>query len=330
MFSSVKAVQYAYGKLPNPSTPAPIKESFTRKAPVVKKQEQRKIKPRKETLLLFTGDIMLDRDVRKSVRKNADGDFSFLFKKIESATQRADITFGNLEGPVSDKGKDTGKLYSFRMPPEALDAIKEAGFDALSLANNHTGDWGRKALEDTILRLKNSNILPVGAGYDINDAVGPKIITKNGLKFAFLGFSDVGPKWLKATDNKPGILIVDDTFADTIKEVAEKADVLIVSIHFGEEYKKLSNKRQQTLAKTAIDNGARIVIGHHPHVAQEVEKYKDGIIAYSLGNFIFDQNFSKETMRGLMLEVTISPNGKIKSFKKQTTKLNKFFQPELR
>ncbi len=327
MSLSIKAVQYAYRDLP--VSQARVKEKPRESAFVFKNREQKKIKPRKDTLLLFTGDIMLDRAVRKSVKKNASGDFSFLFQKIKPAVQKADIAFGNLEGPVSDVGSDIGNLYSFRMPPEALEAIKDAGFDALSLANNHTGDWGRVAFEDTLLRLNTAGILPVGGGYNENNAVNSKPISKNGLRFSFLGFSDVGPKWLKASKNRSGILIADGSFAKTIKKMAKKTDVLIISIHFGEEYKKFSNKRQQMLAKSAIDNGAKIVIGHHPHVTQEVEKYKDGIIAYSLGNFIFDQNFSKETMRGLMLEVVISPDGKIKSFKKRMVKMNEFFQPEL-
>jgi len=346
MSSSIKVVGYAYEK--TPASPALMGASAISGAASVKTREARKPPPPmknpnaasrqkamvakkdKNITLLFVGDMMLDRGVKESVMRNAGGDFNFLFKKIKSAVQGADIAFGNLEGPVSGKGRDTGKLYSFRMPPEALDAIKGAGFDALSLANNHTGDWGRTAFENTLLRLKTSGIVPVGGGYNANDASGTKIIARKGVRFSFLGFSAVGPNWLRASKNNSGILIVDGNFADTIKEAAKKTDVLIVSIHFGEEYQNRSNERQRAIARTAIDNGARIVVGHHPHVTQEVEKYKGGIIAYSLGNFIFDQSFSKETMEGLMLEVEISPNGKIKSFKKRTAELNKFFQPELR
>ena len=341
MSLSVKAVGYAFGG--SPESPARMEASALgalEGAPnfnagkigglAKQKAKERRPSKNKNTTLLFVGDIMLDRGVKRSVMQNYGGDFSLLFKKIKPAVLKADIAFGNLEGSVSDKGADTGKIYSFRMPPEALGAIKAAGFDALSIANNHTGDWGRVAFEDTLLRLKTSGIVPVGGGYNKNDASGTKIIARNGLRFSFLGFSGVGPNWLKATESKSGILIADGNFANTIKEAAEKTDVLIVSIHFGTEYQNHSNERQRALARAAIDNGALIVVGHHPHVAQEIERYKGGIIAYSLGNFIFDQSFSKETMKGLMLEVDISSAGKIKSFKKLVTELNEFFQPRFK
>jgi len=279
-----------------------------------------KNKEPKEISLVFVGDIMLDRGVKKSVIKNFNGDFSFLFQKVDFL-KNADISFGNLEGPISNTGKNLGNLYSFRMDPAASSALKEAGFDVLSIANNHIGDWGRKAFEDTILNLKNKNIEPCG------EKTEPAIIEKNNLKIGFLCFSDVGPNWLKAKGNDSGILIVDDSLGETIKNASSKVDFLIVSFHFGEEYKKEYNKRQEYLSHLAIDNGAKIVIGHHPHVIQDTEFYKDGLIAYSLGNFIFDQNFSEETMRGLVLKIIISENN-IKSVGKKIIKINNFYQPE--
>lgn len=261
---------------------------------------------------LFVGDMMFDRGVRDSVLNNATGDFSFLFKKTDFIKE-VDVAFGNLEGPVSDVGKEVGNLYSFRMHPTVLSALKETGFDVLSVANNHIADWGRTAFEDTLFRLKNEDIVPVDA--DLN------IIEKNGIKIGFLGFSDVGPPL-------PEILL-DKSFGDKIKNASEKTDILVVSLHFGEEYQKIHNKRQEELAHLAIDNGAKIVIGHHPHVVQDIENYKDGVIAYSLGNFIFDQNFSEDTMKGLALEVAVFGNGEIKSVKNIPIKINNFFQPEL-
>ncbi|MEK9186325.1 MAG: CapA family protein [Patescibacteria group bacterium] len=277
--------------------------------------------------LIFVGDIMLDRDVEKSVINNG-GDFSFLFQKA-GFIKEYDIAFGNLEGPVSDKGGDLNNLYSFRMRPEALSALKEAGFDVLSVANNHTGDWGKNAFEDTLFRLEKENILAVGGGLSKSDAARPKIIGVNELKIGFLGFSDLGPNWLKAAQDKAGILITDESFVEIVGEAAKEVDALIVSLHFGEEYQKIHNKRQEYLSRAAIDNGARIVIGHHPHVAQDTEEYKDGLIAYSLGNFIFDQDFSEETMKGAALEIILAKNGTIKSSQIKTIQLNRFYQPEL-
>lgn len=263
--------------------------------------------------LLFVGDIMLDRDVKKSVIRNANGNFSFLFQNADFLKE-ADITFGNLEGPVSDIGKNLGNLYSFRMHPAVIPALKEAGFNVLSVANNHAGDWGEEAFADTLRRLTNDNI--VAADSEL------KIIEKDGAQIGFLAFSDVGPKWLNFS--------LAESFGKIIKEASEKVDVLIVSIHWGEEYQKQHNKRQEELGHLAIENGAKIVIGHHPHVIQDIEKFKDGLIAYSLGNFIFDQNFSEETREGLALKVIISGKGEIKSFREQRIKINNFYQPEMR
>jgi uncharacterized membrane protein (UPF0127 family) len=112
-------------------------------------------------------------------------------------------------------------------------------------------------------------------------------------------------KHLEVRENKIGIATINDNLSETIKKTKEKVDILIVSFHWGEEYKKIANERQRKLAKIAIDSGADLVIGHHPHVIQDIEKYKDKFIFYSLGNFIFDQNFSKETMIGGGVEVYI-------------------------
>ncbi|MEW5908135.1 MAG: CapA family protein [Patescibacteria group bacterium] len=279
--------------------------------------------------LLFVGDMMLDRDVFRSVKNNANNDFSFLFKKA-NFLRNADFTFGNLEGPVSDIGEELGNFYSFRMHPISLLALKEAGFDILSIANNHIGDWGRDAFNDTIARLKKEGIEPVGGGIKREDIINPLILQKEESKIGFLGFSDVGPNWLKISENNGGILIADESMPEIIKEASEQVDALITSFHFGDEYQVKHNQRQEELAHLAIDNGAKIIIGHHPHVIQEIEFYKEGLIAYSLGNFIFDQNFSEETREGLVLEIILSGNGKIKSVNKNIIKINDLYQPELR
>jgi poly-gamma-glutamate synthesis protein (capsule biosynthesis protein) len=213
------------------------------------------------------------------------------------------------------------------MDPRVLATLKLAGFDIFSFANNHIGDWGLEAFEDTLHWLNENEFKYTGAGFNKNEAKEPAIIERNGLKIGFIGFSDVGPKWMEAKDDKAGILLAGDLeFEKIIAEASKKADILIVSFHFGEEYKK-HTKRQEELAHKAIDSGARIVIGHHPHVAQDVEEYKNGLIAYSLGNFIFDQSFSKETMQGLVLKIKVGQEGILET-QKYISKLNKFFQPQ--
>lgn len=285
--------------------------------------------------LFFGGDIMLDRGVENSVNKNFKGDYSALFDKLD-IIKNSDISFANIEGPMSDIGKDMHNLYSFRMDPSVVPALKGAGFSVLSVANNHVGDWGREAYLDTLNRLKENEILYTGGGIDTNEAENPIIIEKYGMKIGYLGFSDVGPNWMKTTEENAGILLASNPkFEEIINNASKLVDYLVVSFHFGDEYKTVHNKRQEYLAHKAINSGAKIVIGHHPHVVEDIEIYspKDciqsscmGLIAYSLGNFIFDQGFSTETMQGMLLKIRLNRDGNM-SITKNTVKLNKFFQP---
>jgi poly-gamma-glutamate synthesis protein (capsule biosynthesis protein) len=280
------------------------------------------------TRMFFIGDMMFSRGVENVVLKRAEGDFSYMLKNSDFI-KNADIAFGNLEGPVSDKGEDLKNLYSFRFKPEVAGVLAESGFDVLSIANNHIGDWGREAFEDTLKNLNDHNILAVGGGTTKEGAASVKIIEKDGIKFGFLAFSDVGPNWMEAGDTESGILLANDKrFSSIVREASNKSDVLIVSFHFGEEYQSTYNRRQKLLAQRAIDSGAKIVIGHHPHVVQDVTTYRNGVIAYSLGNFIFDQNFSEETMRGLALEIVFDKD-KVVSVKERSIKINSIFIPSL-
>jgi D-alanyl-D-alanine carboxypeptidase len=280
--------------------------------------------------LMFVGDIMMDRGILSTIKNNASGDFSFHFKNISESLRDADILFGNLEGPISENGSRRGSVYSFRMPPETLKALYDEGFDIMSLANNHMGDYGREAMEDTFEHLKRAGIKYVGAGSSIKKALEPTIIERGGLKVGYLAFSDVGPKWMSASVNSSGILIANESdLTESIRQANTSTDILVVSFHFGEEYETSSHSRQQKLARMAIDEGANIVIGHHPHVVQEVERYNGGVIAYSLGNFIFDQAFSKDTKEGLMLTINVSEDG-IEAVEPVKIKFNELFQPELK
>ena len=277
--------------------------------------------------LLFGGDIMLDRGVKNSVLKNFNGDYSKMFEKIDSL-KNADIVFANLEGAASDQGIDKHNLYSFRMDPSVVPALKGSGFDVLSVANNHIGDWGRSAFTDTLSRLEENEIDYTGGGINKNEAEKPTIIEKNGMKIGYIGFSDVGPESLEAGPSESGILLANDpNFEDIIKNASKQVDYLVVSFHFGIEYQKKHNRRQELLAHKAIDNGAKIVIGSHPHVVEDTETYKNGYIAYSLGNFVFDQYFSTDTMQGMLLQIKLSKDGNM-TVQKNAMQLNKVFQPD--
>lgn len=276
----------------------------------------------------FVGDIMLDRAIADMIMENGFGDFSFPFDFVEDKLKEYDILFGNLEGSISDKGKDMGAIYSFRMDPQTADALAKVGFDVMSVANNHAGDWGREAMIDTYSRLNEAGIIYSGGGFTEHEAYTPKIIEQNGLKIAYVSFSEFGKGYLEAFGNNPGIAIISENkLKESIKKAKEEADIILVSFHYGDEYADEPNLYQEEISKKAIDYGADMVIGHHSHVPEPVIKYKDGYIAYSLGNFVFDQNFPEDGSDvGLILEALIEDSG-ISEVNVVKVKFNYMFQP---
>jgi poly-gamma-glutamate synthesis protein (capsule biosynthesis protein) len=274
----------------------------------------------------FAGDIMLDRGVRNSVVKNFGGDYSKLFDNLD-ILKKFDIFFANLEGTASDQGADRHNLYSFRMDPAVVPALAGAGVDILSVASNHVGDWGRPAYIDTLARLTENETAYAGGGATESSAEQPTVIEKNGMRIGYLAFTDKGPDWMAATATEPGVLLASNpNFDQIVQNAMKQVDYLVVSFHFGEEYQTTHNARQTQLAHEAIDDGAKIVIGAHPHVVEETEVYKDGFIAYSLGNFIFDQPFSANTMQGMILELNLNKDGSMTDTK-DMVQLNSAFQP---
>ncbi len=295
------------------------------------------ILPEKKTIsVVLVGDIMLNRGVEYMMKTEGNGDFRFPFSKIAKDLKKADILFGNLEGPISDKGIKVGSIYSFRAEPKVIEGLTFAGFDVISLANNHAFDYGREALEDTFLRLKTAGVDYVGAGFNEGEAYSPIIKEVNGstgspqAKIGFLAYTNLGPESWKAGEKNSGIAWISEKEINKIKEdiknTKEKADILIVSLHSGEEYSAQPTQFQIEFSKMAIDAGSDIVVGHHPHVVQPNEKYGNGYIFYSFGNFVFDQSFSEETMRGEILEILIK-DGKINELIPKKIKLNNYFQP---
>ncbi len=290
---------------------------------------------KKYSTLLFVGDIMLskNRGVWKQIVKNRNVEYPFL--KIADTLRSADLTFGNLEGPISSRGHSVGNKYSFRDDPIVVKGLKFAGFDIMSVANNHIFDWGGKAFDDTLSILNSNGIDTVGGGVNYTNANIPVIESINGVKIAFLAYSlvDYDKNSFLAEGNMPGKSSFNLKYtARAVRRIKELgiANIVVVSFHWGDEYKTHSNKEQQNIAHVLIESGADIIIGHHPHVVQEVERYKKGWIAYSLGNFVFDQSFSKETMRGLMLDVTINNKSKkIFKVKPIEIKISKTFQPSI-
>ncbi|MEI8339145.1 MAG: CapA family protein [bacterium] len=277
----------------------------------------------------FVGDMMLDRSVKISIMKNGGGDYHFPFAKIQSTLDQFDWLFGNLEGPVSDKKNICGSIYSFQMATTVPSVLADVGFDAVSVANNHMMDYCQSAFVDTLKRLASSSLEYVGGGNNYDEAYTVKSFEVKKLKVAVMAFSDFGKTWTEKNKDEPGVAKIDQNkICQMVQDVRPDNDLVVVSLHMGDEYKTESNTYQKTVAEKAIDCGADIIVGHHPHVSEPLVQYKDGWITYSLGNFVFDQPFSEETMKGNILNVVVEGK-KLKTVEYWPYKLNSFYQPEL-
>jgi len=283
-----------------------------------------------EIIIFAVGDIMIDRGVEYMIEKEGKGDFKFPFLKIAEDLKEGDILFGNLEGPISTQGRRVGSIYSFRMNPKAIEGLKYASFNILSLANNHMFDDGRIALEDTMKVLDQAEIDYVGAGFNEEEAFSVKIKEVKNTKIGFLAYTDLGSRNWQAGEKNSGIAWISEDGIEevkrNIKDAKKKVDVLIVSLHSGREYSSDPTAFQSEFGKACIEAGADIILGHHPHVIQKIERFQSGWIAYSLGNFVFDQSFSEETMKGLLLEIIIV-SGRIKEVNSKEIEISKAFQP---
>jgi poly-gamma-glutamate synthesis protein (capsule biosynthesis protein) len=255
------------------------------------------------------GDMQFDRQVKKLI--NTSGGAAPL-SDVAERLAAADIAVGNLESPLSNRGaRRTDKDYTFQGDPRAVDGLAAAGFDFLALANNHTLDCGNDALADTMALLDERGIGRAGAGMNKTEAWAPAVRDINGTTVAFLSFSHILPSGFVATSTRPGIaqgrLNMDEVDA-AIRAADAQYDYVLVSFHWGVEYMDDCNGDQVTDAHRAIDAGADMVLSHHPHVIQAVEYYNGKLIAYSLGDFVFD-HYSRKTGEAFILEAELGPDG---------------------
>jgi len=326
--------------------------------------------------ILFVGDIMLDRYVRRAIEREQDPLYPFLL--IASTTRAADLTVANLEGPISSGGTKQGSEYSFRFEPVGtINALQYAGIDVVNLANNHIWDYGRAAVLDTMRYLSEAGIEFIGFGINYDDANTPLIKVVGGARVAMLSYTEFYGEalWARSAssgqaDDRLGLSEFNSQkIIGKIKEIkkAGLADIVVVNLHWGVEYETTSKTWQRELAHRFVDAGADLIIGHHPHVVQEVEKYevpssfvvaspsvilginsgeaiqsknpglpreyprndkRVGYIAYSLGNFVFDQNFSVDTRKGLIIEAVIK-DGRVSELKQLPIMFTKGYQPYL-
>ncbi len=271
--------------------------------------EEKAVSALPEINLSFAGDIIPSRTVAKQMRRHG---VLFPFKDMAPYPSQADLAWGNLECPLSDRYPSPGKGVAFIAPSETVRGLELCGFDVLNLANNHSTNFGTPAFLDTLSLLEERGIRYVGGGRDKEEAYSPLFLEVKGIRLAFLGFNCVAGS-LNAGPARPGVAWVDlppygsfdredeELVRRKVEGAREKADFLVVSFHWGEEYKHKPSPFQVRLARIACHAGADMVVSTHPHCVQPVELYGDSLIAYSLGNFVFDQMFADYTREGFVL-----------------------------
>jgi poly-gamma-glutamate capsule biosynthesis protein CapA/YwtB (metallophosphatase superfamily) len=260
--------------------------------------------------LALVGDILPAARVLELMEKNG---YDYPYREAKSILEVADITAGNLESSITTRGTAAeDKKYLFRAPPETLPAIMEAGFDYLSLANNHTMDYGWVGLSDTMDALDDIGLKHSGSGNDDREAFAPAYIESKGITVAFVSVTRVVPhvSW-KADRINAGLAEAysPDRAVAAIKAAKENADLVVVMVHWGEERKETPVAHQTDLAYRFIDAGADLVVGSHPHVLQGFESYKGKWIAYSLGNFVFSTTAESKTSETGVLNAECDKEG---------------------
>jgi len=272
------------------------------------------------TLTVF-GDIMLARGVDGQIGKYG---VDWPFEQVSGRTAAGDITFANLEAPFGTTGTPLPrKLIWFRARPEAAAALPKAGVDVVTLANNHILDYDTPNFLETLDLLDKTGVKHVGGGRTLTEARQPVIMEVNGIRVAFLGYSGFAdifwdykyPRRFTATDDTPGKPAVPgvapvrlDLIQEDIAAARKQADVVAVAYHWGWEYTNVPGPDMVALAHASVDAGADLVLGFHPHAVQGLERYKNGFIAYSLGNFVMDQK-RDITRESMILEFLLQKDG---------------------
>jgi poly-gamma-glutamate synthesis protein (capsule biosynthesis protein) len=254
--------------------------------------------------VVITGDLMLGRGVDATIRTSND---RYPFNYTADYLRAADITVGNLECVMSTMGQPVpNKPYHFRCDPKGFGRLNAAGFDIVSLANNHSGDFGQGAYSDMLAQLPAHGLTPIGGGKNLATAHQPAIVTVRSTTVGFLAYCEIGPFSFAATRTSPGHAWLDPALMrDDIVSLRPHVDYLIVFMHWGVEYSQAESGHQQTVARQAIEAGADFVVGAHPHVIQPTQTLAGKPVVYSLGNFVFDQMWSDDVRRGNVLALTL-------------------------
>lgn len=267
------------------------------------------------TTILFTGAIVPGRCVQAAIDERGNADF--LYEDVRELISSADLAVGTLNAALSDYPPRTGCIKTFVLVGGSnnADAMANAGFDVMSVATNHIKNCGLstcgdRAFLDTMDNLKRVGILPVGAGDNLQEAMQPVVVEVNGIRFGFVSLGEVEARAF-ADENTPGIAPLPGDFAEAeanlrsaIAAARAISDVVIAMPHWGSDYSPTPNYRQLFFDRVAVEAGADLVIGNHPHVIQGMREFEDIPVFYSLGSFVFDQDWSVETQQGIVVVVT--------------------------
>lgn len=270
---------------------------------------------------------MLSRGVADMIRRRHDPDFPFA--RVQAFLRRGDIVFGNLECAMTPGRRILPHEMVFRANPDLAPVLRRAGFNILSLANNHSPNFGPRGLLNTMRALRQAGIRWAGAGPDAAAAAAPASLTIGGQRFVFLAYNspDVVPAFYAAGPQHAGTNFMNiPRMQAAVRAAKRQGGFVIVSMHAGVEYHARANRAQVDFAHAAIDAGADLVIGHHPHVIENAERYHGKYIFYSLGNFIFDQMWSRATRLGLVVEAWVR-EGQVTRLRLRAVWIRDYAQP---
>ncbi len=241
------------------------------------------------------------------------GDFTLPFQPLRHTLTAADITIGSLDATASDAGTPFGCTYTFSLaaPAAAVDGFKYAGYDILSQAANHVKNCGiiacgDRAMFETDANLRAVGIKSAGTGRNLYEARAPQVIERHGVSFAFLAYDDIAPYYRAGADSAGSAPMDPATIAEDVAAARKFAHVVIILPHWGVEYTADPSPRQRAFARAAAAAGADMIVGNHPHWVQAHETIGKMFVAYALGNFVFDQDWSLETQQGALLEATFT------------------------
>jgi len=274
-----------------------------------------------EVVFLAGGDVTLGARLEEHLKALSAEDVTldphaYPFARIAHHLRAADLVLVNLEGPFTTRGKRVPKNFNFRAHPSMAAALARAGIGAVSLANNHVMDYGVVGMQDTLAVLDRAGIVGFGAGMRLRAARQGAVVERRGLRIGLLGYLFLGnslePPEIFATGGRPGVAghprseeALEAMVREDVRRLRPQVDALAVSFHWGREKRYEPEPYQRRIGRAAMDAGADVVVGHHPHVVQGIEAYGRGLIAYSLGNFVFGGKWRPDDTDAVLLRVRL-------------------------